>query len=156
MADFYVPLVSIGVAVFVSAVNYVIQRWRYRIDRLSAAVDAFCAETNLTTDFASSYWMLDLKQNEQAKEGVKLEYQLVGLQLRLGALFDALLQQDPSLKLDDIEPLIDQFFDAITGGDFRVGGRAPNNWQLQQSHALAAALNGQLRIALNARVKKWS
>lgn len=154
MADWIVPAVSLIAAGFVSTANYAIQRWRYAIDQLAASVKLLCDEINAVADLATKYWLLDLSQKADAAEGSKLEAELVGRQLRLQELVAALHMQDPRMELGDVEALLDNFCDAITGGDFKVRNRPPNLQQLQQAQFSAARLNGQLRVSLSKRAKK--
>jgi hypothetical protein len=156
MNNWAVPLLSVAGAVCVAVVNYAVQRWRFRIDRLSSAVDLLCNEINSAADLSVSYWRLDMSQKDESKKGQETEAELVGRQLRIQQLFLSLKAQDAKIKLGAVEATFTDLHDAMTGGSFRVKGRAPDEHRMQRTQSLAAALNGQLRTALNERARKWS
>lgn len=151
----FVPLISLASALFVALANYLIQRWRYRIDRISEAVDHLCTEINLAADASTRYWLLDTTQNDQAKQAKELEPELVGRQMRLQSLLVALRTLDPALKLDETEQQLTALFDTISGDDFRVSGRQQNPEKAQLVQSQAAQLNGELTTTAGRRSKSY-
>jgi hypothetical protein len=41
----------------ISCSNYLIQRWRFRVDRLNVAIDHLSIEINAAADLATEYWL---------------------------------------------------------------------------------------------------
>lgn len=149
-----VPAAGLAGAILVAAANYAVQRWRYRIDRISASVDHFCDEVNSVADLSTQYWLLDASQGDQL-EATRIEPQLVGRQMRLQSLILALHDLDKKLPLTGTEILLLDFYDALTGGDFQVLGRSPSSGDAQRAQALAAQINGELRQAVSSRSHFW-
>ena len=90
MSDWIPPLVGVVSAALVATANFLVQRWRYRIDRLSTAVDQLCAEVTLAADLATNYWLLDTSQNEEKKRGKEFEARLIGFQVKLQSILMAI------------------------------------------------------------------
>jgi hypothetical protein len=149
-----VPTAGLAGAVLVAAANYAVQRWRYRIDRISASVDHFCEEVNSVAGLSTQYWLLDAERGDQP-EVTRIEPQLVGRQMRLQSLILALRDLDKKLPLTGTEILLLDFYDVLTGGDFQVHGRAPSPSDAQRAQALAARINGELRQAVSSRSHFW-
>ena len=146
-----VPAVSLMSALLVAVANYAIQRWRYRIDRISAAVDHLCGEINSAANSSTRYWLLDTTQNDDAKKSKELEPELVGRQMRLQSLVIALRVLDPKFDITATEEALISLFEAMTGDDFRVSGRKQNPEKAQLAQSLAAQLNGELRKSAGLR-----
>jgi hypothetical protein len=142
-------------ATIVAATNFMVQRWRYLTDRLGAAADQLCSEINSAADTATEYWLLDAKQGEEQARARGLEPLLVGRQIRLQQLLLSLQEQDRRLKLDVVDARIADLYTAMTGGQFKVAGRDPDDVMAQQVQAVAAGLVGELRKALRHRNKRW-
>ena len=118
MSDWVPPFVGLGGACLVAGANFFVQRWRYRIDRLSLAVDHLCSEVNSAADLATNYWLLDTSQNDDAKKAREFEARLIGIQQRLQALLLAIKAMDNSLRLEDAELQFLNLFEQLTGGPF--------------------------------------
>jgi hypothetical protein len=145
--NWIVPTVTLIGTVIVSFANYVVQRWRYGIDRLSTAIDYFCTEVNSAADLATQYWLLDLTQRDSRSKANEIEPGLVGRQLRLQELF-LTLSQNKGLDLKQVESSIVEMYDAMTGGAFRTSDRHPDTERAQKVQAVAAMINGLSRRAL--------
>src|SRR5438309_788599 len=124
--DWLIPTAGIAGACVVAFANYLVQRWRYRIDRLSTAVDHLCVEINDAADRATSYWLLDTTQNDQRRGAESLEPQLVGRQMRIVELLAAVSQLDARISLDETDEIVVDFYDKLTGANFQVKGRGSN------------------------------
>lgn len=150
-----VPAAGLGGAILVAVTNYLVQRWRYRIDRISDSVDHFCEQVNSAADLGTKYWLLDASQTNDARQAATLEPQLIGRQTRLMSLILALGELDKKLVLIRANILLVDFYEALTGGDFKVRGRhtSPDRAQLVQS--IAAQINGELRHAVSLRSQRW-
>ena len=150
-----VPLVTFASALLGSAVAFGVQRWRYRTDRLAAAVDALCGEINSAADKATAYWLSEGDADELRRQMRLAEYELVGRQSRIQELIGALSVQDERLAVADLDELVASLVDAMTGGGFRVAGRAPDPVRAGEVQTVAARLNGALRAGLSRRVRGW-
>ncbi|WP_026381585.1 hypothetical protein [Afifella pfennigii] len=150
-----VPLVGLVGALIVAVANYLVQRWRYRIDRLSAAIDHLCGEINEVADLATSYWLLDAGQNDQRAQARAIEPRLIGKQMRLDQLFNALTVVDPKFSASAAEELLPEFYDKISGGEFLGSHRAPGLTRAKEVQHIAAELNGALRQEVGHRARDW-
>jgi len=149
-----VPLVTFASAVLASLVAFGVQRWRYRTDRLAAAIDSLCNEINSAADKATAYWLIDDTAQDRGK--IRLaEFELVGRQSRIQELIGALDVQDEKLVVVDLNELVLELLDAMTGGGFRVADRPLDLDRAARVQAAAARLNGALRVALSRRVRGW-
>lgn len=155
MADvtWIVPVVSLLAACVVAFANVAVQKWRYRADRLGASIEELCKEVNAAADLATEYWLTDRPQPSPV-ELRRLEARLVGRQLRLQELLTALTAYDKKIGIAQIEPLLPDLYDAMTGGDFRVELRPLDLDRAQMVQAQAAVLNGELRRALAQRFRR--
>jgi hypothetical protein len=149
-----IPAASVLSAAMVAVANAAVQRWRHRVDRLGASVDHFCSEINAAADLATEYWLIppspELRDPSASLRG--FEAKLIGRQSRLQQLALALGAQNRRFPLVGAEALLPDLFDAMTGGDFQVGGRATSPDRAQMVQARAADLNGELRLALAQRL----
>ncbi len=132
-----------------------VQRWRYRTDRLAATIDGLCGEINNAADKATSYWLTEGDTDAIRSQMRLSEYELVGRQSRIQELIGALYIQDEKLVVADLDDLIANLVDAMTGGDFRVTGRAHDPVRAAEVQTVAARLNGCLRAGLSLRVRRW-
>ncbi|WP_316181882.1 MULTISPECIES: hypothetical protein [unclassified Bradyrhizobium] len=157
MPDWVVPAAGLSGALLVAIANYLVQRWRYRLDRLSNSVDHFCQEINDVADLSSMYWLLDLSKPSDHSEAnaQTIETQLVGRQVRLQSLILAIAAFDRRIILTRTEILLIDFFEAITGGDFKVSKRVASAERAQQAQSIAAQINGELRHAFSLRSRLW-
>jgi hypothetical protein len=155
LPSWVVPSVSLVSALFVAVANYAIQRWRYRIDRISAAVDHLCGEINLAADASTRYWLLDTTQKSDALKSKELEPELIGRQMRLQSLVIALKTLDPSLNLAEAEDQLALLFEAMTGENFQVSNRKDNPAQAKNVQCISAILNGELRNAIGLRSRDY-
>lgn len=149
------PAAGLTGAIFVAIANYLIQRWRYRLDRIANSVDHLCDEINDLADLSTQYWLLDASQADQQREAASLEPRLVGGQIRLQSLILALGDLDRKLVLTRTEMLLVDFYEALTGGDFKVSKRAASPDRAQLAQSLAAQINGELRHAISIRSQLW-
>lgn len=156
MPDWMVPAAGLTGAILVAIANYLVQRWRYRLDRVSNSVDHLCEEINEVADLSTQYWLLDASQADQQKEAAGIEPRLVGGQMRLQSLILALGDLDRTLVLRRTEMLMVDFYEALTGGDFKVSKRAASADRAQLVQSLAAQINGELRHAVSIRSQLWS
>ena len=147
-----VPLVTIIGSCIVSLSNYAVQRWRYGADRLTVAIDHLCGEINAAARRASDYWLLGEGADNDRQQR---ELELIGLQDRIQQLISAVQEQDPKLDLDAAAASVMDLFDSMTGGAFRVSGRGPDLVRAGRVYTVAAALTGQLRIAVARRVRSF-
>ena len=83
------------------------------------------------------------------------EFELVGRQSRIQELIGALDVQDEKLVVVDLNELVLELLDAMTGGGFRVADRPLDLDRAARVQAAAARLNGALRVALSRRVRGW-
>lgn len=143
-----VPVVTLCGSFIVSLSNYGVQRWRYRADRLIISADQLCNEINLAARHASDYWFVDADALPKCRQ---VELELIGLQDRLQHLIAAIQEQDPALDLSDAGESVMNLFDAMTGGQFRVTSRKFDIVRAGRVYAVAAELNGQLRVAVARR-----
>jgi hypothetical protein len=150
-----VPAAGLTGAVLVAVANYLVQRWRYRLDRISNSVDHFCDEVNNIADLSTRYWLLDASSEDQQKEVATIEPQLVGRQVRLQSLILALGDLDKKLVLTRGEMLLIELYEGLTGGDFKVAKRPPSPERAQTVQSLAAQINGELRHAVSVRSRHW-
>lgn len=150
-----VPAAGLSGAVLVAFVNYLVQRWRYRLDRISNSVDHFCEQINAVADLSTTYWLLDASQESQQREAHKIEPQLIGRQVRLSSLILALGELDRKLVLTRTSMLLVDFYEALTGGDFKVSRRSPSAERAQSVQSLAAQINGEIRHAVSIRSQLW-
>jgi hypothetical protein len=94
MADNPTPwlpaLAGVFGATIVAISAFLVQKWRYRADRLAAGVDTLCIEINDAADVGTTYWLLDASQQSQQAEASRLEPMLIGRQLRIQELLLAL------------------------------------------------------------------
>lgn len=151
-----VPAAGLTGAVLVAFANYLVQRWRYRLDRISNSVDHLCEEINDVADLSTQYWLLDASEAAQQKEAATIEPRLVGGQVRLQSLILALGDLDRKLVLTRTEILLVDFYEALTGGDFKVLRRAASPGRAQLVQSLAAQINGELRHAVSIRSRRWN
>ena len=150
-----VPAAGLAGALLVACANYFVQRWRYRLDRISNSVDHFCEEVNNVADLSTRYWLLDASQSDQQKEAAMIEPQLVGRQVRLQSLILALGDLDKKLVLTRGHMLLVDLYEALTGGDFKVSRRPASPDRAQSVQSLAAQINGELRHAVSVRSHRW-
>jgi hypothetical protein len=150
-----VPAAGLIGALLVALANYAVQRWRYRLDRLSASVDHFCSEVNEIADLSTQYWLLDASQQDQQQKTMMLEPQLVGRQMRLQSLILALSDLDKKIILTRSHMLLIDLYETLTGGDFKVTGRKASPERAQTAQAIAAQINGELRQAVGLRSHRW-
>lgn len=150
-----VPTVSLVGALLVAAANYAVQRWRYRIDRLSVAIDQLCGEINSAADSSTRHWLLDTSQNDDVKKAKELEPELIGRQMRLQSLILALRNLDSAIILDQSEEILVSLFEAMTGGNFEVSDRKPEPDTARVVQSLAAKLNGELRKSVGTRSHRY-
>jgi hypothetical protein len=150
-----VPAAGLGGALVVAIANYAVQRWRYRLDRTSASADQFCEQINNIADLSTQYWLIDAAKPQDQINVSLLEPQLIGRQMRLQSLIIALGDLDKKLVLTRSHILLIDFYEALTGGDFKVAGRRPYPDRAQLVQALAAQLNGELRHAVSLRSHLW-
>lgn len=155
MPDWMVPAAGLAGAMLVALANYAIQRWRYRLDRTAASVDHLCEELNDTADLSTTYWLLDASQRDAQLNAWTIEPQLVGRQMRLQSLVLALGDLDKKVVLTRTNILMLEFYEALTGGDFKVAGRPTSRDQAQRAQAVAAQINGELRHAVSLRTHLW-
>lgn len=155
MNEWTVPAAGLGGAVLVAIANYLVQRWRYRLDRISNSVDHFCAELNEIADLSTRYWLLDASQKGTQQDVAAIEPQLVGRQMRLQSLILGISDLDRKLILTRTEIILVDFYEAITGGDFKVLKRGPSPERAQLAQSLAAQINGELRHAVGIRSQRW-
>lgn len=155
MSNWMVPAAGLAGAVLVALANYAIQRWRYRLDRTAASVDHLCEELNDVADLSTTYWLLDASQHDSQLNAWTIEPQLLGRQMRLQSLVLALGDLDKKLVLTKTNMLLLEFYEALTGGDFKVAGRPASKEQAQRAQAVAAQLNGELRHAFSLRSHLW-
>jgi hypothetical protein len=151
LASWLVPVVTLIGACIVSSGNFAVQRWRFRVDRLVVSTDQLCTEINSAAAQAARYWHLDANQPEQAGRCRELESEVVALQSRIQQLIAAIQEQDPRLDLTGAAENVMNLFDAMTGGHFRETGRAADGLRAARALAIAAELNGELRIAVARR-----
>jgi hypothetical protein len=157
LPNWVAPVAALLGAIFVAIANYAVQRWRYRIDRLSASIDNFCNEVNDTADLSTEYWLLDPSTEvDHIRKARFLEPQLIGRQMRLQSLALALQAFDKKLVMTRTNMLLLEFYEAITGGDFRVSGRTPSPDNAQRSQACAAQINGEVRHAVGLRSHRFT
>jgi hypothetical protein len=149
-----VPAAGLAGALLVAVANFLVQRWRYRLDRISNSVDHFCEQVNDIADLSTRYWLLDSSHPAAQKEASTLE--LVGRQMRLQSLILALAELDRKLVLTRSHILLIDLYEALTGGDFKVLGRPPSASRAQIVQSLAAQINGELRHAVGLRSQRWS
>jgi hypothetical protein len=153
--NWMVPAAGLAGAMLVALANYAIQRWRYRLDRTAASVDHLCEELNDIADLGTTYWLIDASEPNAQFNAWTIEPQLVGRQMRLQSLILALEDLDKKLVLTRTNMLLLEFYEALTGGDFKVNGRAPSRDQAQRAQAVAARINGELRHAFSLRSHLW-
>ena len=153
-SDALIPFIGIIGACIVAIANYLVQRWRYQLDRLASAVDNLCKEINETSNLATDYWLLetidDLSSFNKAQQ---FEPQIVGRQMRIQQLIVALSLQDRRLHLTHVHASLAEFYDALSGGQFRVRQRDSDFGRAQLAQSQAAQLNGELMAALGNRAK---
>ena len=154
MPQWIIPTVSIVAACIVSLANFLVQRWRYRIDRLSVAADHICTEINLAADLSTEYWLIDRSDPEVVKTSLRLEPQIIGRQTRIQAVFLALVRLDSKFIFDKAENRLAELFDAMTGDTFQVSGSPPNPERAMKVQAVAARLNGLFRESVATRSKR--
>lgn len=154
--EWMVPAAGLCGAALVAIANYLVQRWRYRIDRISNSVDHFCDELNSAADLGTQYWLLDAAHTDERKLAATIEPQLIGRQVRLQSLILALAALDKQLVLTRTDMLLIDFYEALTGGDFKVSKRAQSSERAQLVQSIAAQLNGELRHAVSMRGQRWS
>ena len=128
----------------VAVANYLVQRWRYNIDRLGASIEYLCTQINEAADTATSYWVLDKAKPDEASQATKLEAILIGRQSRIQELLVALSDQDERLRLGDAGDRLVDLFDAMTGGNFYGVGRPPDFGAAQRAQTRAAELKWEL------------
>jgi hypothetical protein len=153
--DWLPPVAAVVGATIVAVANFMVQRWRYRLDRLGTAVDKLCEEIRLAADLAAGYWLLDATQIRERVEARKLEPMLIGRQLLLQESLLALAFQDPKFDILPMQPTMVSLYDAMTGGDFTVAARGSDAARARSAQAIAAHLNGQLRQALAKRIRRF-
>ena len=156
MPDWLVPFVSICGALLVAVANYLVQRWRYKLDRVSNSVDQFCDEVNEVADLSTVYWLLDASQADQQQSASQIEPQLVGRQMRLQSLVLALSALDGKIDLTRTNMLLIDFYEALTGADFQVAKRSASTELAQLVQSIAAKINGEIRHAVSLRSQRWS
>lgn len=148
-------VVGLASAIIVASANFIVQRWRYLTDRLSAAVDHLCNEINIASDLATKYWLFDTNRDGDSLDASSTEPLLIGRQLRLQELLIALAEQDLRLQLGSVNGLLLDFYEAMTGGQFGVRDRDTDPAKARQVQAIAAQLNGELRQTLRRRNRHW-
>jgi hypothetical protein len=153
--EWMVPAAGLGGAMLVAVANFLVQRWRYKLDRISNSIDHFCDQVNDVADLSTRYWLLDAADSAAQKEVSTLEPQLVGRQMRLQSLILALAELDRKIILIRSQMLLVDLYESLTGGDFKVLRRRPSPDRAQTVQALAAQINGELRHAVSLRSQKW-
>ncbi len=137
----------------VAIANYLVQRWRYSVDRLASLTDHFCKEVNSAADLATEYWLLNPVDPTVQLRCTKMEAELIGRQLRLQHLYLALAAA-PGVNAEHASKHMLDLNDVMTGGNFSVPGRAIDATRAKQVQALAAQINGDAWKALQARSRK--
>lgn len=153
MQTWIIPAVGLFGSCIVAFANFVVQRWRYRIDHISASIERVCRDISDAANCATAYWQLDGADGESAARLRQLEAQLVGYQMRLQLGVLGLGLQDRRLKLQHFD-LMD-FFDRLTGGDFQVARRPVDFARSREVQSEAARLASALRQALALRARHW-
>jgi hypothetical protein len=148
------PVIAIVVGVLIASANYAVQRWRYRLDRLSVAADHISTEVNAAADLSTEYWLLDVSQNSEFRQALAIEPKLIGRQIRLQSLMIALEALDGKVDLNPSSVLLASLFGEMTGGSFKSSGRLSDPDRAQKVQAIAAELNGVLRTAIGNRSRK--
>ncbi len=149
------PSVGLLAACIVAFANFIVQRWRYRIDQIATATDLVCQDVIAAGDRATRYWQLDASQAQNRTSVAELEAQLLGFQMRLQQGIIGLREQDKRLDLSGAELLLTNFFDRLTGGDFQVADRSVDFARSREVQAEAARLCAALRRALGRRSRRW-
>lgn len=148
------PSFAVLGALIVAVANFLVQKWRYHLDRLSAAVDNLCHEVNNAGDIATRYWLLNSLTNPQDLAEIKrLEPQLLGCQMLIQQLILAIRLQDRRMHLTAVETALVDFYDALTGGQFRSKVRSDDPDRALRVKLVAAEFNGELRAALSVRAR---
>lgn len=109
------------------------------------SVERLCNEINAASQKAAEYWFLDSAVDRAACQ--RSETELVALQSRLQQLIVVIQEQDPKVNFDDASEDVLNLFDAMTGGQFKVLARPTDPMRAASVQAIAADLNGKLRIA---------
>jgi hypothetical protein len=107
-----------GSAFFGVIVGLFIQWWKSSRDEFRSLCDEFCETVRETSDVASSYWYAD-----NSDEDIVAEARLTGLQRRLDGYRVLISSRLHDTHRRDLEFMLADFFDAITGGEFRSKSR---------------------------------
>lgn len=146
--------------------------WQYRRDFWLARVEQFCTTADKGADVATEYWLQKkVLTAENSGELTSLELKeaaLLGLQMRLDGIFAHFEPRLLRAGSTQIQNLMNDLTDAMTGGQFEAASRPPDReraWlaQMYASELIlatrAAAMEaitvaGWARFALE-RVQQW-
>jgi len=103
-------------AFFGVIVGLLIQWWKSSRDELRLLCDEFCATVRQTADLSSEYWL--------STGGAELaEARLTGMQRQLGGYRVLVSPRFHERQRQLLDGAAVDFFDAVSGGDFKVAGR---------------------------------
>jgi hypothetical protein len=149
------PAIAIIVGIMIMWSNYVIQRWRFRVDRLNVAIDHLSIEINGAADLATEYWLTVPGTAEGVRKIAFLEPKLIGMQTRLSSLLLAIETLDDRVQTRDAWDRLATLFDAMTGANFKTPGRPADPDRAQSAQSVGAELVGDIRAAAARRSREW-
>lgn len=149
------PAIALVVAIMISWSNYLIQRWRFRVDRLNVAIDHLSIEINAAADLATEYWLTVPGTVEGIRKTAFLEPKLIGMQTRLSSLLLAIETLDDRIQTRAAWDRLATLFDAMTGGSFKAAGRPADPDRAQSAQSVGAELVGDIRAAAARRSREW-
>lgn len=137
-------------------ISFLIQRWRYNIDRWTILTDELRKEIVNVSDLSSEFW-LKTRNNSNNREMMLMELRIKGCMARIDALkipFEDWCARGPLIRFKNAHG---EFVDAVTGGQFTAVRRDANAEAALKVQIAAADLIGAMRDALDESfgVRAW-
>lgn len=112
-------------------------------DERRAQADEFNDAILEAADLATEYWLTA----GNATNIRQMEARLIGYQQRLSLLAQIAFEAFSDFDRNNLRPDLADFFDACTGGDFKVIGRQVDTGRATEAQAVAAQIAARVRKA---------
>jgi len=96
----------------------IVRLWQYERERWTGRVDWFCESVDEAANLGVEYW-IEAGQSDADATDRKREVQLVGFQIKLDGILETFIEKMRKDDVGRIRELLQQFRDALTGGDFQ-------------------------------------
>lgn len=119
--------------------------WKLRRDELNARCDEVCKAVLDAASIAAEYWATDFK--DRLPDARIAEAKVLGAQALIDGLYAELRIRVNEDEAREIDSLMSDLLDSLTGGDFTVEGRRPDPGRTGRSTQGASAVVVAIRRA---------